>query len=650
MIEIIKTGINGLDTILNGGIVFEKEVVIVLRGGRGIYKTLLGMQMMLGIQSEFETERPQQNYPIRFYSLNKSDETLKKMFSGIVVSSEVENIKKGKTDELRSYVENIGGDYDGFETDIKRQIMTFDSNLSRFKFRGRISPITMKEDIRNAYNLTLKGYESADSQAGYISSDLSDFSRMMSEVEELPTADGQRQACIVVDGLSRMSEEELKRLPLENFVKELRNRSKVSILILNDKETLRNLDADIIIDMRRNYDSVHNYTFHELSVVKNVKGQFAFGWHKYKPMNGLIYVYPSIHKLLSQQHSVDNTFIQAINTNARYAQSFAEKNDVEPIFPNDNPEKSNVPANKDEILLKLITPQEDDKARVTSIIGNHNTFKRFLVSVSILNSILNGHEVFVLLLNEKRKGMLELIDKIRHDAGIKEVDRVKEAYEHLFFWEVRMGCISPDELVSFVLEYIQLQREKQNRQNKSDQIDIFIIDLGTIEQCFPMLNNESLFVPTLSTLCRENKVNLNLICNKHFSQRSVVCTVSDTLICTQRNNDKDLKNKEITVEVGAKNDAMKETKKKATEKKEETTSKEVPHLTLYLEKNDFGSRFNCRIFKMDAYNLFVPDYGNTMRFNVRTNDNGMVVFDVDTKEISTMKDYWRDGMNVALMP
>ena len=246
MSEIIKTGVDGLDIILNGGIVFEKEVVIVLRGGRGIFKTLLGMQMMLGIQSEFETERPQQNYPIRFYSLNKSDATLSKMFDSIVVSGEVENIKKGKNDELRSFVENIGGGYDGFEEDIRRQIMTFDSNLSRFFYRGRVSPITMREDIKNAYNLTLKGYENTDSQTGYISSDLSDFSAMMREVEELPTTEGQRQACIVVDGLSRMTEEELGRLPLERFEGELRRRSKVSILIMNENEVLRNIDADII--------------------------------------------------------------------------------------------------------------------------------------------------------------------------------------------------------------------------------------------------------------------------------------------------------------------------------------------------------------------------------------------------------------------
>ena len=38
-----------------------------------------------------------------------------------------------------------------------------------------------------------------------------------------------------------------------------------------------------------------------------------------------------------------------------------------------------------------------------------------------------------------------------------------------------------------------------------------------------------------------------------------------------------------------------------------------------------------------------------MRFNVRRNDNGMVDFEVKTTEISTMKDYWRDGMNVVLM-
>lgn len=618
---IIKTGVKGLDTILNGGIVFEKDVVIVLRGGRGIFKTLLGMQMMLGIQDSIFKKYKQDNqtkkdFHIRFYSLNKSDETLNKMFGGIVVSSEVENIKKNddyNAGALQPCL-NVASEYDNLETKIRRQILTFDSNLGEFFEEGRNRSIEIKNETSKDYGLELTGYEktkkNTNSQSNYLSSDLKDFSDMMKDIEKQPSKENQKQACIVVDGLSRMTEEELKRLPLESFVKELRERSRVSILILNDKETLRNLDADIIIDMQRRIDPVHNYTYHELSVVKNVKGQFAFGWHKYKPMNGLIYVYPSIHKLLSQQHSVDNTFIQAINTNARYAQSFAEKNDVEPTFPNDNPEKSNASTNKDEILLKLITPQEDDKARVTSIIGNHNTFKRFLVSVSILNSILNGHEVFVLLLNEKRKGMLELIDKIRYDAGI-EVDQAKEAYEHLFFWEVRMGCISPEELISFVMEYIKLQKKNPIKQN--NPIDIFLIDLGTIEQCFPMINNESLFVPTLSTLCRERKVDLHFVCNKHFARRSTVCTVSDTLICTERDNKKDVKEGE--------------------------TNNEKTHLTLYLEKNDFGPRFNCRIFKMDAYNLFVPDYGNTMRFNVRTNDNGMIVFDVDTKEISTMKDY-----------
>ena len=124
MSEIIKTGVKGLDIILNGGIVFEKDVVIVLRGGRGIFKTLTGMQMMLGIQDSFFEKYKQNNqtkkdFPIHFFSLNKSDETLNKMFGGIVVSSEVENIKK-KSDysanQLKLYVDGVSG-YDEFETE-----------------------------------------------------------------------------------------------------------------------------------------------------------------------------------------------------------------------------------------------------------------------------------------------------------------------------------------------------------------------------------------------------------------------------------------------------------------------------------------------------------------------------------------------------
>ena len=170
-------------------------------------------------------------------------------------------------------------------------------------------------------------------------------------------------------------------------------------------------------------------------------------------------------------------------------------------------------------------------------------------------------------------------------------------------------------------------------------IDIFFIDLATVEQCFPMISNESLFLPTLTTLCRERKVDLHFVCNKKYSRRSTVCTVSDMLICTERKN-KDEKEEEIVVNEDTKKVAKKE--EKAKQKFTEET-----HLTLYLEKNGFGPRFNCRIFRMDANNLFVQDLGDAMRFNVRTDDrDGRGVFDVETNEISTMKDYWRDKKNL----
>lgn len=624
MIETIKTGIEGLDAILNGGIAFEDNIVIVVRGKRGVFKTTLGMQAMLGIQKCFETIHPQKSFPIRLYSLNKSDETLKKMLREMVVSREVEAIKKGKESNLRSYLSGIGGGYAAFEEDIRHLLLTFDPNTDRFLRGESDSQITIQDDLASKTNLFLKGYGNTYSTSDYLSPNLKVFADMMEDIENLSTNDSQRQACIVVDGLSRMTEEELERLPLEMLKQVLRQRSRISILIMNDRETVRNLDADIIIDMQRNFDTVHNYTYHELSIAKNVKGQFAFGWHNYKPMNGLLYVYPSIHKIMSQQNSVDNTFAQAINTNARYAQSFADRSvgsvppmsldqgAVPPDYPNrklTDLEKKDSPSSEKEILFKLLTPHKMEKGRITSIIGNHNTFKRFLTSVTILNSILSGNEVFVLLLNERRKGMMDLIDKIRSDAGVSAEDAA-EAYQRLFFWEVRMGCISPEELISFVLEYVQLRRTCCPRK----RIEVFVVDLATIEQCFPMLSNETLFIPTLSTLCRERKVDLHLVCNKKFSRRSTVCAVSDMLICTQRENNK------------------------GEEKGEET------RLTLYLEKNDFGPRFNSRVFKMNATNLFVPNYDASMRFNV-SSGSGFVTFAVNTEEISTMKDYWRAKTN-----
>ena len=648
MCEIIKTGIEGLDKILNGGIIYDDSVIIVVRGKRGIYKTILGMQSMLGIQNTFAKDDPQKEYPIRFYSLNKTDRILERMLKGMVVSREVENIKKGRESKLRSYLGGIGGGYAAFEEDIRHLLLTFDSNTNCF-FRGESdTQITINDNLKEILKLEMHGYGDTNSATDYLSPNLKDFSDMMQDIEKLPMDKDERQACIVVDGLSRMTEEELGRLPLEMLERVLRQRSRISILIMSDSEIIRNLDADIIIDMKRNFDTVHNYAYHDLKIVKNVKGLFAFGWHKYKPMNGLLYVYPSIHKLLSQQYSVDNTFIQAISTNGQYAQSFADMSDgrvppfslgegpVTPDYPDrriSKNEKRDTPSSMDDILPKLLSPHRVEKGRVTSIIGNHNTFKRFLASITILNSIMHGHEVLVLLLNERRKGMMDLIDKIRKDADINPEDAA-EAYQHLFFWEVRMGCISPEEMISFVMEYIQMQKAKCPMK----RVDVFFIDLATVEQCFPMIGNESLFVPTLSTLCREKNVDLHFVCNKHFSQRNTVCTVSDMLICTQRNNDKGLKEGETAIIEEEKKEA-----KKNDKPKQKIT--EETHLTLYLEKNDFGPLFNSRIFKMDAYNLFFPDLGSVKHFNVHTDDNDMVIFDVKTSEISSMKKYWRNSMN-----
>lgn len=200
MSKVIKTGVEGLDTILNGGIVYEDNVVIVLRGSRGIYKTLLGMQMMLGIQNFFETNWPQKEYPVRFYSLNKSIETLQMMFGGLVVSREVENIKKNKQDKLRSYLDGIGGGYASFEEDVKHQVLSFDSNTGRFRYGEKDSHITRKDNIEQSFNLTMNGSVNTYSKTNYLTSSLNDFSSMMDDIENLPS-ENQLQTCIVVDGL-----------------------------------------------------------------------------------------------------------------------------------------------------------------------------------------------------------------------------------------------------------------------------------------------------------------------------------------------------------------------------------------------------------------------------------------------------------------
>ena len=507
MCKNLKTQIPGLDILLNwddeNAEQRPEDLLIVLRGDRGISKVNLAMQMMIGIASHFGPER----LP-RFYSLDNNNEALKNKYA------------------------RIKGD---------------DRNIETLFPRPKQQPNT------------------------YLYSKLLQFNAIVQDMEKIPK--DKKLPCIVIEGFAGLSMEEFERLPMATLEEQLRDKAHVAILVFDNRLMNYGTGAEIIIEMRRSFNEQHNYMHYELQIAKNFLRTATHGWHNYRcDDDGRIIVYPSLHKVLSMRQQMRSRFEEVLGAPQTYTYVDHAVQSVKEVH-----------------LQDLLFPRA---GTITSVIGANNTYKRRLAAMSVVNALKEGNQVLVMLFNERRTGFMDLLSSI---------DRDYLGNSNLHLLEMPMGCLSHDEFIDFVQRYI-----KQYKKCGKTKVHLFMIDLVALDYSFPMLQAETLFLPALTTICKSEETSLTMVCDKRFSLVDEVCFVSDTVLCTERENG------EI--------DAMTHKDKNAAK------------LTIYLEKNPFGYEHNSRVFKFE-----VVDMPN-MRLEGLAN--------VPCTEICTTKDFWRQAWNI----
>lgn len=495
----LKTEIEGLDILLNCNdkalqLNNNKNLLIVIRGERGISKVNLSMQMMLGFSSTSTL-----NSEPRFYSFDKDCEELRNKYKSISKKEDASVIRDGKS---------------------------------------------------------LYGEESNE----YLYSKLLTFTKIIQDLDNIQ----EKSSCIVIEGFAGLSEDDFNSLPIDTMEEMLRKKAQVAILVFDDRLLDRNTSADIIIETRRHTDKSHNYSYFELQISKCFTQKITDGWHRYRCTDERIEVYPSVHKILSS-----------------IKPSLYEK--IESLEKDPTPHCSTVPYSthyKDVCLSNIIIPKQ--KGIITSFIGETNTFKKYLATLSISNLLQEScnNEILVVLFDERREVFIDILKKIY--PGYK-------SHSNLRFLEVPMGCISPDEFINIVQKY-------KSFVSMCNKLHLFLIDLVALDYSFPTLQGETLFLPALASICKAKNINLNLVCRKTFSLVDTVYSVSDNVVCVERN-----------------------------------VSDDVNKLTLYLEKNSFGGEFNSRVFKCEICNI------HELHHNIDKNT---------WVEISSNKEFWRKSINV----
>ncbi len=139
-----------------------------------------------------------------------------------------------------------------------------------------------------------------------------DLANKLNEKPEANSSDGFKQChesqpydCVVIDGFSELSDEELNDLSYGYLTEHLRRLAKITILVFDEREGAR-CDGDIVIEMKEDYDNEESYMYHQLRIAKSVFQTVILGWHQYKKRDFGIEVFPSQHMQLSKRYYIQN--------------------------------------------------------------------------------------------------------------------------------------------------------------------------------------------------------------------------------------------------------------------------------------------------------------------------------------------------------
>ena len=432
--------------------------------------------------------------------------------------------------------------------------------------------------IKDLVRVNFNEHENSEcTSSHYVNSLGTSFQSILESIEGIG-GDNEDNA-IVIDGFSQLSDDDLSRLPYSHLLTTLRSNAKISILVFDERNKFR-CDGDIVIELRCRTEEDEEYSYHEMRIAKSVFQNAALGWHKYKRRNDEIIVYPSQHLLLSKRYFIsdidDNigadiitvTYDEALaNGRIILNESFCracldgvlnrkkKNNDLKSRKLDDIRKYDNNKTGLKGIINNLFIKgrnNNENRAVTTTIIGNPNSFKRtFALARTFSYARADVHTLYVLM-GKNKDLMLKRIRCPWFNSGgnNKCKGNCANCYEKIHFLPLRGGCRTAEEFFSILLEQIRfykLYKEVEEYKENKRILHIVLDDIQRIDYSFPFLRKNSLFLNTLTTLCRECFVDLTILCDKRAERVKELCSLSDNIICIRR-EENDLKECKLFVE------------------------------------------------------------------------------------------------------
>ena len=581
-----------------------KPTTIVISGKTGTSKSMFAMQLLHGItKSLYKLSNKESNLnnlslcPPLFCS-GKSEENLSDMLLDYIISrcvndiieENIHNNKKWSDSKFSSTIFEVGPGcnilhIDGSKLDyyIGEEVVIYNNRTNGLHLTVAHRPHSIKSRNDDSNLIARRRYDNINSFCELPQiKDLKQFSDDFFEINiynDLKKYLGDKEQeiehnylpCFVIDYTSKIKNKEL--------IKKIQERSLATIFIVDSLTAKEVADAQLLIEMRSHEDNETGYLLHQICIHKSTLQNTALGWHQYKKRDYGIEIYPSTHLLLQRRRHMPKALLRGVSdiltdTFQQYIDKhcISENYSIAEEYASYNRQKEQRNWNRlkkiyhtlqenvhaggilKKILIDESEPDNDDlSSKVTAIIGDSNSHKRFLCLGSTFStSCMEQHTLNVLLDQEyymMRKRMVcpswganssfnNILCEGNDLANCKICRKCKipncyKCYKYIHFLDLRMGYITPDEFFHYLIRQINtFALMNNNTDNKLKKI--IIDDIQKIDYSFPLIKRDKLFLTTLISICKDYEIDLFILCDKTSSFVNELRSLSDNVICTER--------------------------------------------------------------------------------------------------------------------
>lgn len=411
----------------------------------------------------------------------------------------------------------------------------FKTDESNMLFRRRYHSISRYLEINNNNSQEVESVKNLGRSIGYPIVDVQ-VKRVEKDilVEELSKIE--KEGLVAINITFEGMDEQAALSSIKSLVEVLKCQ-RLAIIVVPSKTKIPESEFDMIIDLTSEAKTAEHseYAIRYLTITKSRKQDAAKGKHQYKKRDYGLEIYPSLYTYFQQRrylqramvytHSdvITDTYQQYLDkhkflgnsiTYENYAKDVEEmpKHYTDALYPQYDSDYNSI-----DVLERIMlsngssehTIYDDNGERneidnliygyrggVTAIIGEANTYKRFLTFGSVFSSSLHKEHTLFLLLNKDDSTIRRRLACPARMKKDKDCLSCLNCYKYMHFMNIYMGSITTEKFIYFFERQLEVCFGDGKKIKR-----VVIDDLEIVDFCFPFLKENELFLAALILIC-----------------------------------------------------------------------------------------------------------------------------------------------------